>query len=92
MEIMITKEILDIINAVLDYKKFITSHNYVVPKEDFDWFSDTEKYYHSLPLPEGMEKNRYDFERILDYGRGFAEKLEMLNRTNYSDLHYHKWK
>lgn len=88
--VVMSKEILEIINAVLAYKRFITRHNFVCPKDNFDWFSETEKYYHSLPLPEGMKKNRNDFERILSYAD--TEDLERLNNTNYSDLHYSVWK
>lgn len=88
--VMMNKEILDVINSVIDYKKFICSHNAVIPKENFDWFTETEKYYHSLLLPEGMNKNRNDFERILRYAN--TEDLDRLNNTNYSDLHYTAWK
>lgn len=86
-----TKEILDVINAVKDYKRYIISNNYIIPKDNFDWFVETEKYYHSLPLPEGMRANREDFERILAYDF-HSDELERLNNTNYSDLHYTKWK
>lgn len=83
-------DILNVINAVLDYKKFIVSNNYVIPKEGFNWFMETEAYYHSLPLPDGMKRNRSDFERILGYNQ--IEILHKLNNTNYSDLHYEVWK
>lgn len=83
-------DILNVINAVLDYKKFIVSNNYVVPKEDFNWFMEAEAYYHSLPLPYGMGRNRSDFERILGYDN--TDILNRLNNTNYSDLHYKTWK
>lgn len=83
-------DILNVINAVLDYKKFIVSNNYVVPKEGFNWFMETEAYYHSLPLPDGMGTNRNDFERILGYDN--TDILKRLNNTNYSDLHYEIWK
>lgn len=78
----ITCEILNIINVVRDYKQFIISQNYVKPKPDFDWFKETEKYYHSLPLPEGMKANRHDFERILYFDTRLLQKL---NNTNYDD-------
>lgn len=86
-----TKEILNVINAVRDYKRYIISDNYVMPKDNFDWFVETEKYYHSLSLPEGMRRNREDFERILNYDF-HSEELRRLNNTNYSDLHFTKWK
>lgn len=86
-----SKEILDVINAVIYYGKFIMSHNYIVPKEGFDHIAEMETYYHSLPLPEGMKKNRMDFERILEIGWYSGRELERLNRTNYSDLSYERW-
>lgn len=88
--VVMSKEILDVINTVIDYKKYICSHNFVVPKENFDWFSETEKYYHSLPLPQGMKRNRDDFEKIMSYAN--TKDLDRLNNTNYSDLRYTIWK
>lgn len=82
-------EILHVINAVRDYKRFITSNNYIVQNQDFDWFTETEKYYHSLPLPKGMKRNRADFNRIINFDNN---TLSQLNNTNYSDLHYTEWK
>ena len=90
--IPMSKEILDVINAVIYYGRYIMSHNYIVPKDGFDHFAEMEKYYHSLPLPEGMSKNRADFERILQIGWYSGKELERLNNTNYSDLRYVPWK
>lgn len=90
--IPMSKEILDVINAVVYYGRYIMSNNYIVPKENFDHFAEMEKYYHSLPLPEGMAKNRADFERILQIGWYSGKELERLNSTNYSDLRYVSWK
>lgn len=86
------KEILDVINAVITYGKFIRSHNYIVPKEDFDHIAEMEKYYHSLPLPPSMSKNRADFEKILQIGWYSGEELERLNNTEQSDLQNTPWK
>lgn len=88
--VKMSTDILNVINAVLDYKKFVISNNYVDPKADFDWFTETEKYYYSLPLPSGMEKSRKDFEIILEYmNTGF---LNRLNNTESVDLQYEIWK
>lgn len=87
-----SKQILDVINAVITYGKFIRSHNYIVPKEDFDHVAEMEKYYHSLPLPAGMSKNRADFERILQIGWYSEKELERLNKTEQSDLQNTPWK
>lgn len=90
--IAMTKEILDVINAVISYGKFISSHNYIIPKEDFDHVAEMEKYYHSLPLRDGMSKNRADFERILQIGWYSEKELERLNNTEQSDLQNISWK
>lgn len=86
------KEILDVVNAVINYGRFIISNNYIIPTENFDHIKKMEEYYKSLPLPEGMNKNNSDFERILDLGWYSNKELESLNNTNYSDLHYTSWK
>ena len=83
-----TVEILDIINAVVDYRQYIWSNNRVVPKPDFDWYKETEKYFNSLPLPYGMKYNRTTFENILSYAinKQMQEKLNVLNGTEERDL------
>lgn len=84
-----TEEILNIIHAVLDYKKLICSQNrlnqfYV---DNFDWFAETEKYYRSLDLPEGMKHHRSYLESILSYQtRGGMEKLDKMDNTESEDL------
>lgn len=85
-------QILNVINAVLDYKKWICSNNRLIGKESgtFDWYKDTEKYYKSLSLPDGMKKNNQDFEKVLAYSN-YSDYLNNLNNTNYSDLHYHEF-
>lgn len=87
-----SKEILEVINAVVCYGKYIASHNYIVPQEGFDQFVQMEEYYRSLPLPEGMDRNRADFEHILSIGWYSGKELERLNNTNFNDLHHTKWK
>lgn len=83
-----TVEILDIINAVVDYRRFIWSNNRVVPKPGFDWYEETESYFKTLPLPDGMKHNRITFKNILDYGinKEMQERLEVLNNTEEKDL------
>ncbi len=90
-KVAMTKEIMDVINAVISYGKFIRDHNYIIPQEGFDLFAEMEKYYHSLPLPDGMKKNRHDFERILQIGWYSDGELERLNNIAYSDLHQERW-
>ena len=43
MKVKFNKEILDVIHAVKDYKRFITSNNYIIKDNHFDWYTQTEK-------------------------------------------------
>lgn len=84
-----TEEILNIIHAVLDYKKFICSQNRIKQfhKDNFDWFAETEKYYCSLELSEGMKHHRSYLEAILSYQtRGGMDKLNKMDSTEPEDL------
>lgn len=90
--IPMNEEILNVINAVVSYGKFVRDHNYIIPKEDFDPYEEMEKYYHSLPLPDGMKKNRFDFERILQIGWYSDEELKRLNNLEFSELSSVGWK
>lgn len=90
-----TVEILNVIHAVLNYKQFICSQNklYQFHKDDFDWFSETEKYYQSLILPYGMSGNRIEFEKILLYGsskigRGELDKLDNIEESELCNFEW----
>lgn len=89
-KVAMTEEILNVINAVVSYGKFVRDQNYVIPKEGFDFLAEMEKYYHSLPLPADMKKNRHDFDRILQIG-WYSKELERLNNLDRSELHHERW-
>ena len=84
-KIIMSSEILNIIHAVIDYKRFLISNNMIFHKDGFDQFKETRKYYNTLPLPDGLKHNHLDFERILDYEHD-AGKLHILDSTEASDL------
>jgi hypothetical protein len=84
-------EILNVICAVLDYKRFICSNNMVYLENDFDWYEETKKYYNLLPLPEGMKTNNDDFVRALSYMNREDELLTLQN-TDYEELGQYYWK
>lgn len=63
--VKMSKELLNIINAVVDYRRYIISNNYIFPEQNFDSFKQTEEYFKTLPLPQGMKKNRITFQNIL---------------------------
>lgn len=93
-KVKMTMEILDIIHATLDYKKFICSQNRLnqFHNDKFNWYSETEKYYYALDLPEGMNHNRVDFEKILLYmtKKGMI-KLDKMDNTEPEDLSEFEW-
>lgn len=92
--VKMTKEILNIIHVVLDYKKFICSQNMLSQFhiDNFDWYSETEKYYYSINLPDGIHHNKPDFEKILSYRtRGGMIELDKMDNTEAEDLSSFLW-
>lgn len=93
--VKMTKEILNVIHAVLDYKKFIISENRVkktLSMQMFDAEELAKAYYWSLPLPTGMERNNIDFDRILSFERDGGINLYTLDRAEERDLYNYIWK
>ena len=79
-------EILNIIHAVLDYKRAICSNNMIFQKENFDYYTETKEYYYSLPLPKELKHNKATFEKILSYANQ-KDKLNELDNTLYNNLY-----
>lgn len=77
------EQILNIINAVVDYKKFIISNNMIFQNKEFNWYRETEKYFFSLPLPDGMKHSKYFFEKILAIDK---KTLDAFNSTESEKL------
>lgn len=86
-EIRMNMELLNIICAVLNYKKFICSQNMLgqFHTDNFDWYNETEKYFNTLSLPEGMKHNLITFEMILSYGVD-GKRLDRLRSMECCDL------
>ena len=38
------EQILNVINAVIDYRRFICSNNMIFQNKNFDWYEETKKY------------------------------------------------
>ena len=58
--IYMSMEILNVIHAVLDYKKFLHSYHVMLHNnKQFDTESEAEKFYYGMDnLPRGMERNK----------------------------------
>lgn len=78
-------EILNVIHAVLDFKRFVNSNNYIYPKEMQDPDEEAEAYYMNIPLPEELKHNKIDFERVLSYGKD-KKRLAYLDSLDESEL------
>lgn len=91
MKIEMNKDILNIINTVLDYKRFLIGyHLHILKEKDYDFIEETEKFYYSLPLPRGLEKNKQDFESILSCSNG--SYLDELNSVEEKILCNYNWR
>ena len=55
-----------VILAVQAYKKFICYDNELKGNKQ-DWYNSCRVYYNSLNLPEGLKKNKYCFEAVINY-------------------------
>lgn len=90
--VKMNKDILEVINTVINYKRYLVGyHVRILKNENYDYMSEIERFYYSLPLPVGMNKNNQDFERVLDYCRD-TKYLEELNNTNKEDLEKYYWR
>ena len=77
--IPLTEDIQLIILAVQAYKKYIR-YDYEIKNptsdQNFDWQDACEKYYKSLPLPNGMNTSREHFEAVINYPIYKTEDIE----------------
>lgn len=88
--IKMNTEILNVINVVLNYKKFLYSYEVVLLNKKFDFISAVKKFYYSLDLPNDMNKNIVDFEAILNYG--MSGLIEEINSLSNEELQERNWK
>lgn len=87
-------EILNVIHAVLDYKRFLQSyHVMMLGNKQYDTEKVAQNFYYNLEnLPTGMQKNRADFNRILDYESCNRKRLKELDSKELSQLEHYVWK
>lgn len=85
MKIELTEGKLNIILAVQSFKEFKV--NDVILLSSFEnWYEATKDYYQSIPdkllIKEGLMKDDYDFEKILNY-----EVTDKILSSNIEDLY-----
>lgn len=85
-KIKMSVKLLNVINAVVDYRRYIISNNYIFPQKDFDDIEKTKRYFKTLPLPEGVNHNNANFEKILIFGGAASNILDKWNNMECCDL------
>ena len=92
-KIEMSKEILNVICAVLSHRTYICDDAWVRGYWDksFDYYKLNMQYYFDLPLPEEMKRNIDDYERVLSYTFR-SEELDKLCNTEYGSLAQFTWK
>lgn len=56
-----------------------------------NWYEDTRAFYFGLELPEGLNKNEFDFEYVIKY-RPDIEPYRTWMNTNEDELKNYNWK
>ncbi len=91
MEIKLNMKILTILCMVHHYKYYRAEYSRLYPEQKINWYEDTKKFYMGLDLPEGLNKNNIDFERVMQFhpdSKSYSEWME----TNEEELNKFIWK
>jgi hypothetical protein len=68
MKIPLKKDTQQIILLMQKYQEFNRIYYYGILKNDnYDWYGDAQRFYYTLPLPEGLNTSDYCFDAILRY-------------------------
>lgn len=71
MKISFSKEILNTIHSVRDYRRFLLSyHVHLLGNKQFDRDAEAEKFFYSLPITGGLPKSKACYEAIISYPTG----------------------
>lgn len=87
-------DILNVIHTVIDYKKFLFSYHVMMFNDkQFDTAAEAEKFYYGIcTLPEGMNRNHSDFNRIISYEYNNRKRLSELDNLEIDELTTCDWK
>lgn len=67
MKINLNAKILCVLCMVHHYKYYRSEMASLYPEQKINWYEDTRKFYFGLDLPEGLNKNEIDFERVMQF-------------------------
>ena len=87
----LNKEILTVLCMVYHYKHYKSEFAILYPEKEVKWYEDTRKFYFSLDLPKGLNKNEIDFERVMQFCPDVKPYKEWM-RTNEDELNKFVWK
>lgn len=91
MVIRMSKEILNVLETVYHYKQYRRGLAELQPEMKINWYEDTRKFYFGLELPEGLNKNEFDFEYVTKF-RPDIEPYRTWMNTNEDELKNYNWK
>lgn len=89
--IKLNSEILDVLCMVYHYKHYRSIMASLYPKQKINWCEDTRKFYFGLDLPDGLNKNEVDFDRVMQFCPDFKPYKEWME-TNEDELDKFIWK
>lgn len=89
--IKLNVRILGVLRLIYYYKHYRIALANLYPDQKINWYEDTRKFYFGLDLPEGLNKNEMDFDRVMLFCpelRPYREWME----TNRNELDKFVWK
>ena len=67
MKVKMNTQIYTVLIMVYHYAQYKYAMAKMYPEKNIDWYKDTEEFYFSLDLPEGLNKDKVDFEKVLNF-------------------------
>lgn len=89
--IKLNSGILEVLCMVYHYKHYRSAMASLYPEQKINWYEDTRKFYFSLDLPDGLNKNEIDFDRVMDFSPE-AKPYKQWMETNEDELDKFVWK
>jgi len=84
MKIQFSKEVLNVMHTVRDYRRFLSSyHVMLLGDKQFDKDAEAEKFFYNLPITGGIPRSKAGYEAIMDYPQLM---LDNLDKVAYEDL------